>query len=195
MKNAGFTLIEVIITVFILSSVMMVIYYVEMAVVRASVHQETTMTLRDEARLGLQYMTRVLRGAEKTSLQAPDKNGELAALGDGVASTLRFQVVEDSDGNGVALNAEYELELSPPVAFVIDETDSNGDGLTDTQLVHVDEEGNVIHVISSHLREDGGISFQSVSGGIQITMCLVDDGGGVRSPTSAKVGVVVMPRN
>lgn len=82
-----------------------------------------------QARRGMIYIVRDLRHAALSTV-----NGAPGAL-------ITYQVADDIDGNGTAVNISGDLELSPVRTIGRDMDDANGDGLTDDQVVMVNEDG------------------------------------------------------
>lgn len=193
MRKSGFTLIEVMMVVLLITAVSTVLYSLNFTMTRSALHQESMTMLRDEGYTSLDYMGRRLRMARSATILT-DNNGTLAPLVNNVATNLRFQMATDLDGNGLAIDDEFNVELTAPLVFRSDDNDANGDGFSTRQLVHMDTNGNVVRVLSNHLRP-GGLSFQRTAAGIQITVALEHPGQGLRPTAAVTLSLVVDPRN
>lgn len=193
MRKSGFTLIEVMMVVLLITAVSTVLYSLNFTMTRSALHQESMTMLRDEGYTSLDYMGRRLRMARSATILT-DNNGTLAPLVNNVATNLRFQMATDLDGNGLAIDDEFNVELTAPLVFRSDDNDANRDGFSTRQLVHMDTNGNVVRVLSNHLRP-GGLSFQRTAAGIQITVALEHPGQGLRPTAAVTLSLVVDPRN
>ena len=143
MNNRGFTLLEMMVAVSILVIVMGTLAALSLGFANASELQELRITGTDEARKAFLGMAPRLRQASRASVN-------WAALpGDRVS----FQVPVDLDGNGFAVDSNGDIELSGQMVIERDRTDMNGDGITLSQLVFVDDAGNV-RVLANDLQEE-----------------------------------------
>src|SRR5690606_12547026 len=116
--------------------------------------------------------------------QTLDAGGNPVPLGGGPVTSIVYQRPDDLDGNGNALDAAMNLELRPARIFTIDTNDANGDGRTVTQLVELNADGSFRRVLCNNVSPAvapqggagfydaplGGLTFQQVGGGIQITL-------------------------
>lgn len=196
MRHGGYTLIEVMIVMVVLTTTSLGLYNINLAMTRSSVSYEQLTTLHDEGRLSLQHIERRLRMAEGSGVMANDLASEAwSALGIDAKTRLQFQMAADMDGNGYAINQDYSLSLSDPIVCGADSDDANGDGLTDTQLVVFDASGAVTKVLSNHLASSNGILFQRVNSGIQVSLMLRHNGGGTVAPSTVQMRLVVPTRN
>ena len=189
--NRGFTLLEVMIATAMLTAISLVLYEVNNSMVRAALHQESMTILRDEARNSLMQMTRLVRMADTTTIVTAAG----AAIGVNPVNSIEFQPVEDTDGNGNAINEDFSVGLGAAVRFVIDTGDANGDGLTTTQLIEADENGAFVRILTSHLNPAGGVRFWRTNPGIQISLVLLYPSGPLRPPAFVRVDQVVAVRN
>jgi len=139
MKRTGFTLVELMVAVAILSIVMAILFVLATTLGEASQVQEAKITTVDDARDGMLRLVRNLRQAAVMSINWPGLPGE----------TLTFRAATDVDGNGTAVDVGVELELTGIRTLSRDLTDLNGDGLTVTQLIM--EEGGQATVITNGL--------------------------------------------
>ena len=77
----------------------------------------------------------------------------------------------------------------------VDKSQNQGDGFYEEQLVHLDNSGNVVRVLTNHLAEGGGFTLQRTFGGIMINMVLVHEGNGTVSPAVVRMSRLVTARN
>lgn len=196
MRNEGFTLLEAMIVTMVLTTVSLALYNINLAMTRAAVHQEHRTTLQDEGRTAMQYMVRRIRMADSGTMETKvDGSTSLTTLGAGETTNVTFQAVADMDGNGVAINADYTMGLTDLMSIGPDYLDANGDGFYEEQLVHLDNSGNVVRVLTNHLADGGGFTLQRTFGGIMINMVLVHQGNGTVSPTVVRMSRLVTARN
>ena len=151
--------------------------------------------LRDEGRISLQYMTRLLRMAQSGTVGTDDGEGGSNALGTQAVRQIQFQIVSDVDGNGTTINEDFTVGLSPLIQFSPDFNDANGDGFTFTQLVHLDADDNVVRVLTNHLNPTGGFACIRTAGGVQFSLVMFDDGKGSRPAVTKRLDQVVSVRN
>lgn len=194
MENRGFTLIEMMITVMIATVVTLTLYYVNLAMTRAALQHESMAVVRDDGRLAMQQMARVLRMARETTIMTIDSTNTTTPLGTTAVDNIRFQPVDDVDANGVAIDTDFEVELAPIVVFALDANDANGDGLTTTQLCEFDANGAVVQVLSNNI-DAGGLAFQETNGGVQISLQLMRPASGNRPRVVTRMDQVVSTRN
>jgi prepilin-type N-terminal cleavage/methylation domain-containing protein len=193
-NNAGFTLIELMMSIVLLTGVSMALYYINLSMTKAVMEQQGMTTLRDDGRITMQYISRRLRNAESSLMYGV--NGDTkTALGTTPVTTIEFQTVTDTDGNGNAINTSYTVELGSALRFGPDTNDKNGDGESATQLVQFATNGNVSRILTNFLDPSGGISFVRTSGGVQISLKLLRKAQGIRPQASVRMDMVIDPRN
>jgi prepilin-type N-terminal cleavage/methylation domain-containing protein len=195
MDNRGFTLIEMMITILVLSGVMLGLYYVNLAMTRAALQHESMAVVRDDGRIALQQMSRILRMARQTSIAFIDGEGNVVPLGNSPVDHIQFQAADDIDGNGVAVAQDFSVEWTPIIAFGVDADDANGDGYSTTQLCQFDENAGVVQVFTNHLDPNGGLLFQNTNGGVQISLQLFRPASGNRAQVVTRMDQVVSVRN
>ena len=193
-RNAGFTLIEVMISMVVLSSISLGLYYINLGMTKTTLHQEAIATLRDEGRNAMQSMTRMLRNGEDNTLMTWNASNVAAALGVVPVSNIRFQAVTDANGNGSAINTDMSVGLTPVLGYGLDTVDINGDGFGATQLVRFDTAGNVNTILTNRVAP-GGLSFVRTAGGVQITLVLTMPARGIRPPATVRFNQIVDMRN
>ena len=204
--EAGFTLIEITMTLAALLVIVGALYGIAMGMVTAAKTQDSLIMLRQESRLAMQTIVQNIRMAQASSMLT-DVGGAFAPLDGTPTTTLAFRRVADMDGNGVALNQDLSLGLMPYMSFTRDFNDANGDGQTATQLVQLRQDGTVARVLANHVspvvvRNDfyntplGGLVFQDVGGGtIQVTLIMRHQPD-PRGPTMVtRLDELVSPRN
>ena len=121
--QAGMTLMEITVTITILSVLVGILLTLGVTVGDVSATELARTTATDEARRGIEYLTAQLRNASL---------GSLSAL---PANAIGFQVAQDVDGNGSAVDHSGNLELGPVITVSRDTSDVNHDGVTTTQLL------------------------------------------------------------
>jgi len=204
--NAGFTLIEITMTLAALMIIVGALYGIAMGMVTAAKTQDSLIMLRQESRLAMQGIVQNIRMAQAASMQT-NTAGAFIPLDGNPTTNLSYQRVADMDGNGVALNQDLSLGLTAPLWFTRDLNDANGDGQTLTQLVQLRQDGTVARVLANHIspvvvRNDfyntplGGLVFQDVGGGtIQVTLIMRHQPD-PRGPTMVtRLDELVSPRN
>jgi prepilin-type N-terminal cleavage/methylation domain-containing protein len=130
MNKRGFTLIEVLFAVSLLTVVMGTLYGVSLAIKRGTDAQEAQMAAGNEAVKAIEFIARDLTQAAQ---------GTITGTMPGPA--ISYQVAADLDGNGVALDKSGKLELSPPHRLGRDAEDVNHDGFGPNQLVLITDKG------------------------------------------------------
>ena len=194
-NNQGFTLIEVMIAISIITGVSLGLYNVHVGMVRSALHHENMTKLQDDARTSLQTMTRMLRMASNGTVMYLDTStSTYATLGTVARSNIRFQMVADIDGNGNSLDDDFELELTNFIRFTADTADANSDGRSATQLVQLDQNGNVTRILTNYLAS-GGLTFVRTNGGVQISIQLERKGQGAAPLARFRLDEVVAIRN
>lgn len=194
-NNAGFTLIEVMLAVTLLTAISMVLYYVNLALTKSVLEQQSLTTLRDDGRISVQHISRRLRCADTQTLMGVS-GGTLATLGTTPVTTIEFQIVTDGDDdNSNAIDKNFDVELSDPLRFGPDTDDANADGFKSSQLVEFDTNGKVLHIFTNYLDPSGGVSFVRTSGGVEISLVLLRPAQGIRPPARVRMDMVIDPRN
>ncbi len=192
MKNhSGMTLLELMIVMAILSIVMGMLYLLALNLQLAATAQDDRITTQDDVRSAMEYIARELRQASNTSIN-------WAAL---PGPTIQYQRAEDIDGNGLAVNSQVNLELSPVRIIQQDTGDLNHDKLTNTQLVMI--QGNTVHVITNGLvpvvgsagSATRGIWFQPGGNGVRVTIQARRRSGPREQPQTSQLSEVIVPRN
>lgn len=206
-RTGGFTLIELMVSLAALMMVLGMLYTAAFAMTRAAGTQDSLIMLNQEARLGMQTIVRNLRQAQWDSVQTDAGGGNFVALGNAPVTNLRFRRAADMDGNGVALNQDMSLGVTQPFMLTRDLNDANGDGLTNTQLVRMDQNGNVVEVLCNHISPpvatadiynapNGGLIFQSIGPGtIQVTLIMRHRPDPSSPMMVVRLDEVVSPRN
>ena len=129
-RSTGVTLVELMIVAALLTVVAGTIYTVARAAIVNTAFHDAEITAQEEARRGLQFMVTELRGARRTSL-----SGQTLP-----SNQLTFRIPGDADGNGLPVDVSGYLESVGTITYMRDLQDLNGDGLTTTQLVRVDQD-------------------------------------------------------
>ncbi len=204
--RAGFTLIEVSMAITVLSVILMMLYGAAWAMLKTARTQDSLVMLNSEARQAMSTIVRNLRQSDATTLLT-NNGGAFVAMGGNAVTNIQFQRVEDIDGNGNALDAAMDLELSQPFWITRDTNDANNDGQTLTQLVRLDQNGAVVEVIANHISPavvtgdmydatNGGMLFQDIGGGaIQVTLILRHRADPTLPMMVVRLDEVVSPRN
>jgi prepilin-type N-terminal cleavage/methylation domain-containing protein len=139
MRRQGFTLLEVMVAVTILTVLLGTLFTLSLGLGDSARIQEISATHNDEARAILLTLVPLVHQAARSSINWD-------TLDDG---QLRFRIATDVDGNGTAINSSGQLELGPEYLVTRDLEDLNEDGQTDTQLVLIQNE--VATVLANHL--------------------------------------------
>lgn len=142
MNNRGFTLLEMMMAVAIFSMVMGTLFTLSLTFANSAEIQELRITNNDEARRMFLALTPLLRQASRRSINWDELPGD----------RISFQIAADNDGNGFAINATGDVELTGQAAIERDRTDANDDGITMPQLVYIDDDGNV-RVLANGLQD------------------------------------------
>ena len=204
--EAGFTLIEITMTLAALLVIVGALYGIAMGMVTAAKTQDSLIMLRQESRLAMQSIVQNLRMAQAASLQT-NAGGGFAPLDNNPTTNLSYRRVADMDGNGNALNQDLTLGLTPALWYTLDLNDANGDGQTATQLVQLRQDGTVARVLANHIspvvvRNDfyntplGGLVFQDVGGGtIQVTLIMRHQPDPTGPTMVTRLDELVSPRN
>ncbi|MBI4557359.1 MAG: prepilin-type N-terminal cleavage/methylation domain-containing protein [Candidatus Hydrogenedentes bacterium] len=201
-NKRGFTLIELMIAcaLFVIVTGILVELYFNMD--KSTSYLDRKTVAREEARRGIQIISRELRQAAGASISALP--GE----------KLSFRIAVDADGNGLAVDKSAKLELSEEHVIGRDYDDANQDGLGEQQLVLL--VGGRARVLANALAanedlngngvldpgEDGngnqrlerGIWFETGNKGVVVTL---ETAKGLKPDLSAtaRMTALVVPRN
>lgn len=205
MRNDGMTLLEVMISMAVLTVVMAMLFLISTSLSTASAAQDARTFTQDQARNAMQVVVKELRQAQSASIN-------WAAL---PGPSISYRIATDLDGNGTAVDSGGFLEVTPVRTIGRDTADTNHDGLTATQLIINDgarvrvltndllpnedtnnngtldggEDSNGNHVL------DRGIWFQASGTGIQV-LIQTQRRPGVRSAfVTTTLRETVVPRN
>jgi len=140
MNSRGFSLIELMTVCALFTAVSGVLFGAYRQVGDAASLQRSASIANEEARRAVYAVNNELRQA---------MHAELSPL---PAAQLRYRVPIDRDGDGTALDAAGNVELSEVRTIGLDVGDANGDGLTTTQLVLL--EGGTARVLANNLASD-----------------------------------------
>jgi len=205
-SRAGFTLLEAAMAISVLSILLTMLYGAAWAMTKTARTQDSVIMLNAEARQAMISITRNLRQADASTILT-NNGGGFVAMGANAVTNLRLQRVEDIDGNGNALDAAFNPELSQPFWITRDTNDANADGLTLTQLVRLNQAGQVVEVLANHISPvvvtgdmysapNGGVLFQDIGGGsIQVTLILRHRADANLPMMVVRLDEVVSPRN
>jgi len=178
MRRNGFTLIEVLFAVSLLTVATGALFGLAMGVKRTADAQEAAVRAQEEAGKALQRIVREVTGAASATL-APMPG-----------PALSFQDVTDADGNGVALDKDGKVELTAPRTIRRENGDENADGVADNQLLlfrgdavrvlcnglspNEDANGNGVldpgEDLNGNNRLDRGIWFESAGKAVRVTI-------------------------
>ncbi len=143
-RNSGVTLLEVMAATAIMTIVMGALFGLSLSMSDTAKVQDVQITSSSDGRRALLELVPELRQAGRMSINWTDLPGE----------SITYQVAEDADGNGVAVNAGAALELSALRTIQRDVDDLNLDGKTLGQLIMIDSakaEGENITVLANYL--------------------------------------------
>lgn len=142
-KKTGFTLIELMLGMSILSIVVGIFAVLLETVDMTTSVQNSEMITSDDVRLGMMGLRKELRLASAESI----------VWNESMQSTrLDYRIPVDLDGNGTPLDVNGVVELTEVRSLFRDVDDINGDGLAGSQLVWTD--GDRVRVVANHLLED-----------------------------------------
>jgi prepilin-type N-terminal cleavage/methylation domain-containing protein len=190
MKRAGFTLLEMMISITILTTVLGVLYMLSMSITQSVTTEEAKMASQDEARRALQFIVRELRQAASQSVMLDILPGP----------AISYRVATDVDGNGTAVDVGGNLELGGIRFIGLDTNDSNGDGLRN-QLI-LNDAGNV-RVLANNLvptplnaaPDQRGFWVETWNQGFRITVGTQFTAGNNGHLIRSTYNEVVVPRN
>ena len=204
-SSRGFTLLEAALATSILAIMLTMLYGAAWAMMKTARTQDSVVMLNSEARQAMTSIVRNLRQSQATSLLT--NNGGFVALGNAPVTNVQFMRVADVDGNGSAVNLNFDVETTGPFWITRDTNDANGDGQTLTQLVRIDQNGQVVEVMANHISPvvvtgdmysapNGGVLFQNIGGGnIQVTLILRHRADANLPMMVVRLDEVVSPRN
>lgn len=204
MNRRGFTLLELTMSIAILSIVSGMLFVLANTMHNASLAQDAKMSTHDEARNAMMRISRELRNAQQGSVVV-GANG----------ASIQYRTPADADDNGVPVDAGGFLELGPVRTIQRDIADANGDGRTNTQVilntgvqvvvlandVPVSEDANNNAVLDGgedgnfNLRLDRGLVFERVGTGVRVTVQSMRQGGPETQPMISTMSEIVTPRN
>jgi prepilin-type N-terminal cleavage/methylation domain-containing protein len=141
----GFTLLEMSMSVAVMTVVMGGLLGLSLGMSRTSSVQHARMIATEEARRALETLTARLHAASYGSINTASLPGDV----------LTFRLAADMDGNGSAVNASGSLELGTRITVGPDTADANKDGLTSSQLVMV--QGAKVRVLCNGLPPDSAV--------------------------------------
>ena len=177
----GFTLIEVMVVVTILSLVSGALFLLLGSMQTSVTVQEAQVVTNDEARKGMLTVIRELRQAASASIAVNPNN-------------ISYRIIADLDGNGWGVDVNGNMELSAIRTLAMDAADVNGDGLTN-QLILTDTGTNTTRVIANSLVPATGVAFTQVglnSIGVTVTAQRATDNNNL---LVASMTETVTPRN
>lgn len=145
MLRRGFTLLEVMLAVAIMTIVFGVLAGLSLGIGNTASAQRARTTATEEARRALQTLAARLHAASAQSVNTANLPG----------SRLTFRVAADVDGNGTAVNVNGRLELGAPITVGPDTADANRDGVTERQLIMT--QGNTSRVLCNNLPPDSAV--------------------------------------
>ena len=190
MNRQGFTLIELMVVVSLLTIVVGTLFLLANSTGEAARVQEAKTASRDQVRNAMAPIVRELRQASTSSINWSELPG----------SAITYSIPVDISGNGHPVNEAGQLELSPVRRIGLDEDDINDDGLTDTQAV-LTEDGVFLRVLASYLTPDGtgggdpALWFEPVDQGIRVTVSAQISAGPGNPPMRSTLQETVLPRN
>lgn len=164
-RQAGFTLIELVISAAILVIFSGMFFTAMLSAARSVEITESKVVTQDNARLAMTVLVRELRQSNAATLVAE------------VDGSLTYRIVQDRSGNGWPVDASANPEYSELRNIGLDVDDENGDGLTTNQIIRTEAGGNPT-VLANFVAPIGGITF-TLSGdtGITIALNLIDNSG------------------
>ena len=145
MWRRGFTLLEVMLAVGIMTLVVGVLAGLSLGIGNTASVQRARTTATEEARRAVQTLVARLHAASWASVNRANLPG----------SVLTFRVATDVDGNGTAVNVNGRIELGAQITVGPDTADANRDGITARQLVMT--QGNATRVLCNNLPPDSAV--------------------------------------
>jgi len=177
--TAGFTLLETMVALTMLTVVMLVLYSVSLAMTRTVQVQEAKIIMQEEARASLAQITRDVRQAAGGTVVLVNNDD------------LTFQMAADADGNGIGLNADLSLGLSGVTSYRLNPSDN-------TQLIRLQTNGGTTTttLLSSNLAPGSGLDFQDLGQGrLLVSLSMERQSQTNGSLVRASLFEVVTPRN
>ena len=150
MRRDGFTLLEMTVSIAILTIVLAILFGLATNLAASAKVQDTKVVVTDQSRAAMMVMAREVRQAATNSINWGNLPG----------STLTYRSATDADGNGYAVDVNVDLELSVLRTLGRDLNDANNDGLTATQLVRT--AGSTVRVITNDLVLDEDVNANGV---------------------------------
>ena len=138
----GFTLLELMISMGLLTVVMGILFTMSIGIGDTAKLQDTRLQNNDEARRALLAVVPRLRQAQTSSINIGDLPGDV----------LSFRMPSDLDGNGSAVNISGDLETGNLITIQRDDDDLNQDTITKEQLIMI--EGDTVTVLANSLSPD-----------------------------------------
>lgn len=190
MNRQGFTLIEMMVVVSLLTIILGTLFVLANSTGEAARVQEAKTASRDQVRNAISPIVRELRQASASSINWSELPG----------SAITYRIPVDITGNGHPVDTAGQLELSPGRRIGLDDNDVNNDGLTETQAV-LAEDGVFLGVLASYLTPDGAAGgdpalwFEPVGQGIRITVSAQVSAGPTSPPMRSTLQETVLPRN
>jgi prepilin-type N-terminal cleavage/methylation domain-containing protein len=209
MKRHGFTLLEMMVSIAVLSAVSVLLLVLSTNLAQSSQIQGAKVTTTDEARSAMLFLAKELRQSAAQSMGAAVLPG----------TTLTYQIATDADGNGSAVDVGCDLELSATRTLSRDFEDANSDGLTLTQLIMTEDlpAGPRVRVIANGLllnedtngnatldtgedanangRLDRGLWFERTGRSIRVTVQTQRNASAQGLPITSGLVETVFPRN
>ena len=166
-SKTGFTMVELMIVVALFIIVVAFIFSLFLVTIRTAAAQDAMIGMRDEARLTAEKTAQLIRGARQ--IAGVDTGGTIIAIGalNTPAAQVTFTYPEDQDGDFVISDT---TEYTGAMTLGLDINDANGDGLTTTQIILLDDDGDVLNVLSNRAvplanNALGGFVLQNIGGG------------------------------
>lgn len=206
-RNKGFTALEMMLSIALLTIIVGAVWVLADALGQASNDQEAVITTQGSVTGAMLKIVRELRQASDASIAwTPDNR----------LTALTYQVAEDVDGNGTAVDVGGFLELGPQRTITRDINDVNNDGQTLTQLVlivngnfrevlmngmMIDEDADNDNVLDGtedtnfNQRLDRGVLFENTATGIRVTLQAQRQMNPRSRPMLSTMVEVVNPRN
>lgn len=201
----GFTLLELMIVVAVLTIVMGLLFSLALNVQTAAASQEARIAGQDQVRNATQWIMRELRQATSVTVNA----NAFPTV------TLTYRKADDVDGNGTAVDAGLSLEVTGVRTIQRDAADLNGDGEARSQLVMI--EGANVTVLANDLLPDEdsdgdnaldggedtnfngvldrGLVFQQAGGGVLVTVQSMYQPSPREQEQLSTMRSIVVPRN
>ena len=156
-SKQGFTLIELMVVVALLSIILLIIYMLWISMIRSTRMLDAKVKMRDEARTGLNHVIRNLRMAstrDTDELSYDDSDGNTVfwdstdpwIIG-AIFDNITFHRPVDADGDGTPFVEDTMVEeWSESITYTLDTQDVNEDGKT-LQLVQIASDGKFMRLL------------------------------------------------